>query len=63
MKLIYRAQLLEYTPAPAQPYRKPCALNWRFQAPGETYGNETPLVAPYRRPQALNWRFQLAAGV
>lgn len=58
MRLIYRAQMLEYTSAPVQPYCKPHALNWRFQAPGETYGNETLVMPPYQRPRAINWRFQ-----
>jgi hypothetical protein len=31
VKLIYRAQAFEYTPPPIQPYRKPRAINWRFQ--------------------------------
>lgn len=31
MKLIYRANILEYTPRSVQPYIKPRAMNWRFQ--------------------------------
>jgi hypothetical protein len=31
VKLIYRGQAFEYTPPPIQPYRKPRAMNWRFQ--------------------------------
>ncbi|OLP20081.1 hypothetical protein BST81_02255 [Leptolyngbya sp. 'hensonii'] len=59
MQLIYRGQTINYTPATAQPYRKPCALNWRFHAPGETYGDMPLPVAPYQAPRALNWRFQV----
>jgi hypothetical protein len=68
MKLIYRAQIFSYQPAPAQPYRKPRALNWRFQAPGETYGevqtlSETRCDYLYNPPRALNWRFQMAGRI
>jgi hypothetical protein len=58
--LIYRAQILECSLRPQLPYHKPNALNWRFQAPGETYGSARPSI-PYRFPSALNWRFRLAA--
>lgn len=33
MKLIYRANIFEYTPRPERPYCKPRVLNWRFQTP------------------------------
>lgn len=62
MKLIYRAQILARPARPVLPYCKPAALNWRFHAPSETYGNPRP-VAEYRCPIALNWRFRLAAQV
>lgn len=58
MKLIYRAQILDYVPPTPQPYRKPRTLNWRFRVPGETYGENIP-IQPYRKPLALNWRFQV----
>jgi hypothetical protein len=62
MKLIYRAQIIEFTTPAVQPYQKPRALNWRYQVAGETYNN-TPLDRqPYRQPRALNWRFRLAQG-
>lgn len=60
MKLIYRAQICEYSPRPTMPYRKPYAINWRFQVPGETYGDTLIPVLPYRQPRAINWRFQIA---
>jgi hypothetical protein len=63
MILIYRAQIFSYQPAPAQPYQKPRALNWRFHAPGQSYGDDTCPVAAYTAPRALNWRFQMAAGM
>ncbi len=63
MQLIYRAQVIEYTPAPTKPYCKPRALNWRFHAPNQTYADQELAVPIYRKPQALNWRFQLAAGI
>lgn len=62
MQLIYRGEQIEYHPAPAKPYRKPRALNWRYHAPGETY-SDIPLPQPTlprhtRQPRALNWRWQ-----
>lgn len=57
MQLIYRATTYNSTLTEPKPYIKPRALNWRFQAPGETYdASITP--QPYIRPRALNWRFQ-----
>ena len=58
MQLIYRGQTLPYTPAEPSLYRKPQALNWRFQTPGETYGEGFTPVTAYRKPQAINWRYQ-----
>jgi hypothetical protein len=34
-------------------------LNWRFQAPGETYDS----VAIYSQSRALNWRYRVTTGV
>lgn len=56
MILIYRGQIFESTPPSVKPYRKPRALNWRYQVPGETYG-DTGICAPYRKPRAINWRY------
>jgi hypothetical protein len=57
MQLIYRAQVIYRPDRPTPAYRKPAALNWRFQAPGEDY--EASLSPkPYQAPQAINWRWQ-----
>jgi hypothetical protein len=58
MQLIYRAQTFSYTPAQPQPYRKPAALNWRWQVPGEVYGTVQPVTLQYQQPRAINWRWQ-----
>ena len=65
MKLIYRALVLDVAPRSVQPYRKPQALNWRYQVLGETYGDAVKLPAPtrLRQAQAMNWRFRMAMGV
>lgn len=61
MKLIYRAQVFVSTDSPVVlSYRKPRALNWRFHAPGEIYGDRHSVVEqPYVAPRALNWRWQI----
>ena len=61
MKLIYRAQVYEYTPAPSQLYVKPRAVNWRFQIPGQKFELTPRPILEYVQPQTMNWRFQLAA--
>jgi hypothetical protein len=65
MKLIYRGSTYEYNkPVTNITYRKPRALNWRYQVPGEEYGDSsydtTPRLAEmaYQKPRALNWRYQ-----
>lgn len=58
MKLIYRADVYEYTPLSAQPYVKPRALNWRFQPAGAKFECAPRSVQPYVKPRAINWRFQ-----
>ncbi len=63
MKLIYRANILEYTPRPVQPYVKPNALNWRFQPPGSKFECTPRPIQPYAKPRAMNWRFQLPAAM
>lgn len=59
MQLIYRAQNFEHAPIPVMPYRKPRALNWRFQVPGETYDVTSIPVPLYCQPRAINWRFRM----
>ncbi|HEY9643644.1 MAG TPA: hypothetical protein V6C57_24355 [Coleofasciculaceae cyanobacterium] len=57
MQLIYRGETIVADPSPATPvYRKPRALNWRYQIPGEIYG--APAVFIYRASRAINWRWQ-----
>lgn len=56
VKLIYRGHSLERT-LHVQPYQKPHALNWRYHAPGETYGS-APRVLHDRTPGVVNWRFR-----
>lgn len=59
MQLIYRGHVYDYTPATPKPYIKPRAINWRFQASGETYG-ENITRETYIKPLAINWRYQIA---
>ncbi|OKH32725.1 hypothetical protein NIES2119_25195 [[Phormidium ambiguum] IAM M-71] len=59
MQLIYRGHVYDYTPPKLKPYIKPRAINWRFQAPGETY-SENISAEPYVKPRAINWRFKMA---
>jgi hypothetical protein len=61
MKLIYRAQTFDYMPRLGLQYQKPYALNWRYQVPGETYGDTPISIRPYEAPRALNWRYRLTA--
>lgn len=61
MKLIYRANIFDYTPVPIQPYVKPRALNWRFHPPGQKFECTPRPIQPYVKPRAMNWRFQLPA--
>lgn len=61
MKLIYRAQIYNCTPAAIQPYVKPRALNWRFHPPGQKFETTPRPVSEYVQPRAMNWRFQLVA--
>lgn len=58
MQLIYHGQTLPYPPTEPSLYRKPQALNWRFQAPGEIYSEIPTPIAADRKPQAINWRWQ-----
>lgn len=61
MKLIYRGHTYTCETLSAQPYHKPHALNWRYQAAGEMYGESiVPVSNP--QPRALNWRYQMAVG-
>jgi len=60
MQLIYRGETIEVPSYSSPVYQKPRALNWRYQAPGETYG-EPEMAAVGRAPRvprAINWRWQ-----
>jgi hypothetical protein len=59
IRLIYRGVSFPYSPPTPKPYRKPRAVNWRYQIPGETCAApEAPIVLSYRKPRAVNWRYQ-----
>ncbi len=61
MQLIYRGQVLDYDSLSTQPYRKPRALNWRYQIPGETYENKSIPPSSHRQFRGINWRYQMIA--
>lgn len=58
MKLIYRAQIIEYNPALANQDYRPHAINWRYQVSGESCNSVDYSVLPHHKVRALNWRFQ-----
>ena len=62
MKLIYRAQIYEYTPG-SMWYIKPEAINWRFQIQcwGKILKFARRPIKAYVKPHKMNWRFELAA--
>ncbi|HEY9660053.1 MAG TPA: hypothetical protein V6C65_16470 [Allocoleopsis sp.] len=59
MQLIYRGHIYHCTQPNPQPYQKPHALNWRYQVPGETYGEDLLPTPSFRQPRAINWRYQV----
>ena len=61
MKLIYRALLIEITSLPIPPYVKACAINWRYQLPGEKFETTPRPIPAYVKPRAINWRYQSPA--
>jgi hypothetical protein len=58
MNLIYRSNTYTQTPAETNLYCKPNAINWRYQAPGETCGQDYEPTSIYRQPHTLNRRYQ-----
>jgi hypothetical protein len=61
MKLIYRGQIFT-TKLPLIPsYRKPFAINWRYQVEGEQYQPDCLPRMIYHQPKAINWRWQTLA--
>ncbi|NJO39445.1 MAG: hypothetical protein HC769_08960 [Cyanobacteria bacterium CRU_2_1] len=63
VKLIYRAQILEYSPRSIRSVRKPPALNWRYRVAGEAYGETLEPTSHYFRSSVVNWRYQMATEV
>ncbi len=63
MQLIYRGYTINYTLRPAQPYRRPNALNWRWQTSGDDISYTPQPIKRYCPPRALNWRFQMQTGI
>ncbi|HEY9642451.1 MAG TPA: hypothetical protein V6C57_18335 [Coleofasciculaceae cyanobacterium] len=61
MQLIYRGEIVAVSSPTAPAYRKPRALNWRYQIPGETYGESQTAAFVYQTPRAINWRWQYAS--
>jgi hypothetical protein len=57
MKLIYQGQILDRHAFPMV-CRKPNAVNWRYQVPGETDTDAPIPPVHYRQPRAVNWRFR-----
>lgn len=60
MQLIYRGEIIERNASVIPAYRKPAALNWRYQVPGEVYGEAPTPRRIAKTPQAINWRWQPA---
>ena len=63
MQLIYRGYTVNYIPRPVQTYRKPNALNWRWQGFCENVQSAPQPIKRYCPPRALNWRFQMQTGM
>ncbi len=58
MNLIYRAQICDRPARLGLPYRRPAAVNWRFQTSEEMYDYAPIPLAESRHPMAMNWRFR-----
>jgi hypothetical protein len=58
VKIICRHIVYNCIVAEPRPYKKPRALNWRYQVPGETYNQSVNLDRQYQKPRAINWRWQ-----
>jgi hypothetical protein len=63
MPLIYRGEVINRPEQPVPAYRKPYALNWRYQVPNEDYGAVSRPMQAYRAPRAINWRWQMAVSM
>lgn len=59
MRLIYLGHTFQ-RPAPTpRSYRKPYAVNWRYQIPGEAHHQEVPPAPTYLIPKVVSWRWQV----
>ncbi len=62
MRLIYLGHTFQCSSCTPQTYRKPDAVNWRYQVPGEVYGEGTPRRSSstyYSIPRVVSWRWQV----
>jgi hypothetical protein len=57
--IICRNIIYTRTIAAPQPYQAPRALNWRYQVPGKTYNQQSPIKFAYQVPRIINWRWQV----
>jgi hypothetical protein len=57
MKLIYRGQSFSVNARQISDYKKPYAINWRYQVPSEKYQENNLPKMIYQYPKAINWRF------
>jgi hypothetical protein len=61
MRLCYLGQAFECSTRDPQIYRQPYAVNWRYQLPGEVYGEKTSPNSSNLIPKAVSWRWQVPA--
>lgn len=60
MQLIYRGQIIEYTPRPVTTYDRPSVVNWRYQTADNSIHPVSAPTSSYKPPRAINWRWQIA---
>jgi hypothetical protein len=59
MRLIYLGHTFHRSSSTPQNYRKPYAVNWRYQVPGQVYGGKVPHNSTYSIPRVISWRWQI----
>ncbi len=59
MRLIYLGHTFQRPAPTSRTYRKPYAVNWRYQIPGEAHHPEVPPAATYLIPKVVSWRWQV----
>ncbi len=59
MRLHYLGQAFEASTRTPQTCRKPYAVNWRHQIPGEVYGEGTPPGLIESTPRIVSWRWKV----